>query len=82
MKIRITVTDACDTVELDVAQEMTCSAAKAEALDRCIGGHVSPADYMAKFRGAAINESSTLESVGVPDGGSFVVMPIKRHPVR
>lgn len=83
MKLRITVTDAWDTVELEVSDALACRAVKAEALAQCVGGTVSQDDYLVKFRGATVfNEGATLSSLGIPDGGSLVVLPITRRPVR
>ena len=83
MKLRITVTDVWDTVELEVSDALVCRDAKVEALTQCIGGNASPDDYLVKFRGATVfNEGATLSSLGIPDGGSLVVLPVTRRPVR
>ena len=82
MKLRVTVTDAWDTVEMDVSDDLVCSVAKADALAQCVGGKISPDDYVVKFRGATVNEGATLSSLGIPDGGALVVLPGNRTPVR
>ncbi len=82
MKLRVTVTDAWDTVELDVSEDLACGVAKAEALALCVGESAAPDDYLVKFRGATVNEGASLSALGIPDGGALVVLPSHRQPVR
>ena len=80
--LRVTVTDAWDTVRLDAMPEQTVAAIKTEAVRRTL--HLDDASgFEVKFRGALIlDESRTLEQVGVPSGGALIVLAARRRPVR
>lgn len=83
MKLRITVTDMWDTVDLEVSGDSICRDVKVEALTRTVGAHAAADEYVVKFRGATIfNEGATLASLKVPDGGSLIVLRDRRRPVR
>ena len=83
LTIRVSVPDVWDTVLLRVAPHWTIARVKREALDVAMGRHVEADLYLAKFRGGrVIDESATLEALGVPDHGALIVLPERRLPVR
>lgn len=82
MTIRVTVTDAWDTVRLDVRTDEAVQSVKTRAL----GQALTRADvdaYHVKFRGGLVlDESRTLAELGVPAGAPLIVLPARRRPVR
>ena len=83
MTVRVTVTDAWDTVDLAAEPATSVAELKREALRRAVGAAASPEDYIVKFRGALImDEAATLASLGAAPQAPFIVLPARRHPVR
>lgn len=83
VRVRVSVTDVWDTVELSLTPECSIAQLKAEALAQATGRTEAPAGYVVKYRGALVaDERATLESLGVPDGAPFIVLPARRQPVR
>jgi hypothetical protein len=83
LRVRVSVTEAWDTVELSLPPEFTIAQLKSAALTRATGRSENPADYVVKYRGAMVSdEAATLASLEVPDGAPFIVLPARRQPVR
>ena len=83
VRVRVSVTEVWDTVELSLTPVSTIAQLKAEALARATGRSEDPADYVVKYRGAQVSdELATLASLGVPDRAPFIVVPARRQPVR
>jgi len=83
LRVRVSVPDVWDIVRLTVAPESTVSQLKAAALSAATGRTLAIDEYVVKFRGATVlDESATLQALGVPDLASLVVLPARRRPVR
>jgi hypothetical protein len=81
--LRVTVTDAWDTVALDAAPETTVRDLKARALFAATGRTLDPRAYVMKFRGAPVlDEDLTVARLGLADGAPLIVLPARRHPAR
>lgn len=80
--VRVWVPDVWDVVELATQPGQTVAAVKAAALARAMGPGADPAEYEVKYRGAAVDESRTLEDLQVPPGAPMIVLPVRRRPVR
>jgi len=82
MTVRVTVTDAWDTVRLSVPSDQTVHAVKTQALGKALTRADIDA-YQVKFRGAVVlDESRSLADLGVPTGAALIVLPARRRPVR
>lgn len=83
VRTRVFVTDAWDTVALELPPDTTVGELKRRALRQALRWEPSPDDYEVKHRGALIlDEQRTLQSLGVKDGAPFIVLPTRRIPVR
>lgn len=83
VRVRVTVTDAWDTVALDAAPDLTVRALKARALAEATGRTLDPRDYVVKIRGAPVlDETLTVAGLGLTDGAPLIVLPARRLPVR
>ena len=82
--VRVMVTDAWDQVFLAVTAETTVAELKRQALTRALKRSDLPAaEYMVKFRGAAVtDESTTLRALGAGANAPLIVLPVRRRPVR
>lgn len=82
--VRVMVTDAWDTVELQVDDPTTVAQLKREALRAALKQPaLSEQAYIVKFRGAAVlDESQTLRDIGARPNAPFIVLPARRQPVR
>jgi hypothetical protein len=77
------VTDAWDTVALDVDPSVTLADIKRRALAEATGRTVDPDAYVLKHRGGLVlDEHVTVGDHGLPAGAALIVLPAKRHPVR
>lgn len=82
VRLRVTVTDAWDTVHLEAEPGTPVADIKRQALREATGRTVVPDDYVVKFRGALVlDERNTVGDLAIPDGGALVVVPARRHPV-
>jgi hypothetical protein len=80
--VRVSVTDAWDTVTLDATPDTTIAELKARALERTLG-RADPARYIVKFRGGRVlDEQQSVTALEVPAGGALIVLPDRRRPVR
>ena len=83
LTLRVTVTDVWDTIECTASSAQTVGEIKAECLERATGRPVDPGAYQVKYRGALVlDETSTLDAVGVADGAALIILPARRRPVR
>ncbi len=83
LRLRVMVTDAWDTVHLEVQSDTTVTDLKIEALTRTLGRTVDPSVYEVKFRGGVVlDETATLADLGVPDHAALIVLSARRRPVR
>lgn len=81
--VRVMVTDAWDQVFLAVTPDTTMAQLKRQALARALKRNDLPqADYVVKFRGAAVDETTTLRALGAGANAPFIVLPARRRPVR
>lgn len=82
--VRVMVTDAWDQVFLAAGPETTVADLKKQALARALKQAAPPlADYIVKFRGAAVlEESTTLAALGAGANAPFIVLPARRRAVR
>jgi hypothetical protein len=81
-QLRVTVTDVWDTVAVEASPEMTIREVKARALLEATGRTLAPAGYEVKHRGALVDESRTVASLGLSNGAPLIVLPARRLPVR
>ncbi|HWC73233.1 MAG TPA: hypothetical protein VG454_04780 [Gemmatimonadales bacterium] len=82
--VRVMVTDAWDTVQVQVDDATTVSQLKREALRAALKQPpLDDREYEVKFRGAAVlDESQTLRTLGAVPNAPFIVLPAHRLPVR
>ena len=83
LRVRVSVPDVWDVVQLAAVPDWTVAQLKAAALSVATGRTLAPTEYLVKFRGAQVfDESVTLQALGVPDLASLIVLPARRRPVR
>jgi hypothetical protein len=83
LHLKVSVPDVWDIVRVTAAGDWTVAQLKTEALARATGRSLPPSEYIMKFRGARIfDETASLETIGVPDNASLIVLPARRRPVR
>lgn len=82
VRLRVTVTDTWDHVELEVPPEVTLAAVKQQALAAATGRSPDPAGYVIKYRGALVlDEQATVAGLELRDGAPLIVLPRRRRPV-
>ena len=83
MKIRVSVPEVWDNVELAAEPEWTVERVKQEALATTTGRATDGAAFEVKFRGAKVlDESASLATLGVPDNAALIVLRVRRQPVK
>jgi hypothetical protein len=83
MKIRVSVPEVWDKVELAAEPDWTVERVKHEALAAATGHVPDGAAFEVKFRGAKVlDERATLSLLGVPNNAAFIVLRVKREPVK
>jgi hypothetical protein len=81
--VRVMVTTAWETVPLQVDDATTVAQLKRDALRSALKETHDAAQYVVKFRGAAVlDESLTLRAIGAVPNAPFIVLPARRQPVR
>jgi len=82
--VRVMVTDAWDSVHVQVDDATTVAQLKREALYAALKRPaLNLQEYIVKFRGAAVlDESQTLRAIGAVPNAPFIVLPARRQPVR
>ena len=82
LSVRVTVSDAWDTVRLDARPDETIHDIKTRALGATLG-RADVDLHQVKFRGAVVlDESRSLADLGVPNGAALIVLAARRRPVR
>ena len=82
-KLRVTVTDAWDTVTVVAGADTTIAELKQQALRLALGWQPDPSIYEVKYRGALmLDERCPVADLNLPDGAPMIVLPIRRRPVR
>jgi hypothetical protein len=80
--VRVMVQDVWDEVTLEVPANTAIATLKTAALART-GVSVPADDYVAKFRGALLDdEDRSVGDVGMVTGSSIILVPRRRRPVR
>jgi hypothetical protein len=82
IRIRVMMLDTWDEIVLDVPGSTTLAAVKSAALT---AARVTdrPAEFVLKFRGAAVrDESRSLADTGVPADAGLIVLRARRLAVR
>jgi hypothetical protein len=83
MRVRVSVPEVWDNVELLAESDWTVERLKHEALAATTGRTPDGAAFEVKFRGAKVlDEGATLATLGVPDNAAFIVLRTKRQPVK
>ena len=82
--VRVMVTDAWDSVTVQVDEATTIAQLKRDALRAALKHPQLPdQEYVVKYRGAAVlDESLTLQALGAGRNAPFIVLPSRRLPVR
>ncbi len=82
-KLRVTVTDAWDTVTVIAGSDTTIADLKQQALGLALGWQPDPSIYEVKYRGALmLDEQCRIADLNLPDGAPLIVLPSRRWPVR
>jgi hypothetical protein len=83
IKMRVRVEDAWDTATFLATPDWTVARVKAEALRLATRTEPDPDSFEIKLRGAAVlDEARTLGQLSVRDLAPFVVLSVRRRPVR
>jgi len=81
--VRVMVTDAWDSVTVQVDDSTTVAQLKRDALRAALKQPPLEREYVVKFRGAAVlDESQTVRALGAVANAPFIVLPARRLPVR
>lgn len=80
--VRVMVTAAWETVTLHVDGHTTVAQLRHEALRAARKTTQDEESFVVKFRGAVVDESTTLGALGVVPNAPFIVLPGRRQPVR
>ncbi len=81
--VRVMVTEVWDQVFLAVEPGTTVADLKRRALEQALKRQAPAEGYVVKFRGAAVlDESTTLETLGAVPNAPFIILPLRRQPVR
>lgn len=82
--VRVMVTPVWDQVSVPVEQDTSVGEIKKRALIEATGWqNISLPDYVVKYRGAPVlDESQTLAALGAGANAPFIVLPVRRQPVR
>lgn len=81
--VRVMVTDVWDQVFLAVEPGTTVAELKGRALEQALKRQAHAEEYVVKFRGAAVlDETTTLEALGAVPNAPFIILPLRRQPVR
>jgi hypothetical protein len=82
LALRVTVLDTWDEVVLELPADTTLGEVKRAALARA-GIRRPPAEYVLKYKGAAIlDEARTASECGLGTNSAVIVLPRRRMPVR
>lgn len=81
LAVRVMVEDAWDEVFLQLPDGTPLSELKRQALE-LTHNHRNPAEYVIKYRGAAVDESCSLADAGLVPNAALIVLARRRRPVR
>jgi hypothetical protein len=80
--VRVWVTDVWDNLRVPVTPGTTVADLKVAGLERAMLGGAALREYSVKYRGGLVlDETRTLEQLGVPDDAPFIILPTRRRPV-
>lgn len=83
MHIRVQAAELWDTVRVDVSPSESVLAVKLAALAAFYPDGVESDDFVAKFHGfEVLHEEESLQTVGVRDGSTILLIRRRRRPVR
>lgn len=81
--VRVMVTPVWEQVPVQVDDTTTVAQLKRDALRAALKRSGDELEYVVKFRGAAVfDESTTLRALGAGPNAPFIVLPLRRQPVR
>ena len=80
--VRVMVTSAWETVTVQVDGNTTVAQLRHEALRTARKTTQDEESFVVKFRGAVVDESTTLGALGAVPNAPFIVLPGRRQPVR
>jgi hypothetical protein len=81
--VRVMVTPVWEQVPVQVDETTTVAQLKRDALRAALKRSGDEQEYVVKFRGAAVfDESITLRALGAGANAPFIVLPLRRQPVR
>lgn len=80
--VRVMVTSAWETVTVQVDGHTTVAQLRHEALRAARKTTQDEESFEVKFRGAVVDESTTLGALGAVPNAPFIVLPSRRQPVR
>lgn len=81
--VRVMVTPVWEQVPVQVDETTTVAQLKRDALRAALKRSGDEQEYVVKFRGAAVfDESTTLGALGAGPNAPFIVLPLRRQPVR
>lgn len=81
--VRVMVTPVWEQVPVQVDDTTTVAQLKRDALRAALKRSGDEQEYVVKFRGAAVfDESITLRALGAGANAPFIVLPLRRQPVR
>ena len=81
--VRVMVQPAWETVLVQVDDLTTVAQLKHQAVKAALKTTRDESAYIVKFRGAQVfDESITLGVLGAPPNAPFIVLPLRRQPVR
>jgi hypothetical protein len=81
--VRVMVMPAWDTTTIQIDDTTTVAQLKREALRATRKTAADEQNCMVKYRGAPVlDESITLRALGVVANAPFIVLPVRRQPVR
>ena len=76
------VPDVWDHVDVTVDEATTVRQLKREALARALERPAALEDYLVKYHGAAVSDEATMAGVGAGPGAPFIILAVRRRPVR
>jgi hypothetical protein len=83
LRVRVWVPEVWDAVQLSLGPDSTVADLKDAALRAALGDTRAHAPYAVKYRGAQLfDERQRLADLRIPEGAPFIVLPVRRQPVR
>lgn len=83
VRLRVSVPEVWDTVQVEASPDEPLRIVKIHALERLQGGVRPHESYVVKLRGIEIlDESASLRDLDVRDGSTLLITSRRRRPVR